>query len=279
MRAPTHRQGERPRAGERVSKLIARAGLCSRRDAERWIAEGRVAVDGQILRTPATVVDDPARITVDGAPLPEAERPRLFRFLKPPGVLTTARDPQGRPTIFDDLPPGLPRLMPVGRLDFNSEGLLLLTNDGALKRHLELPATRLVRRYRVRVFGTPDRERLKALAEGVTIDGVAYGKIEASVDRPFDEPRGRNVWLSVALSEGTNREVRKVLAHLGLTVNRLIRMSYGPFHLGNLPRGAGEELPDKVLREQLPAFFASPGAPPQGHAKPRRPRARGRRRR
>jgi 23S rRNA pseudouridine2605 synthase len=238
-------------AGERIAKLIARAGLCSRREAERWIAAGRVAIDGKKLASPAVNVAPESVVTVDGQPLPAPERPRLFRYHTPRGVLTTARDPQGRPTIYDDLPAGLPRLMPVGRLDFNSEGLLLLTNDGELKRHLELPQTGWVRRYRARVLGAPDQAALSGLAKGITIEGIAYGPIEASVDRPFEAEHGRNVWLTVALREGKNREVRRVLAYLGLTVSRLIRVAYGPFQLGQLARGAGEEVPYRVLRQQL----------------------------
>jgi len=266
-----------PSAGERVAKVIARAGLCSRREAERWIAQGRVAIDGATLTSPAVTVTPENVVTVDGEKLPAAERPRLFRFHKPAGVLTTAHDPEGRPTIYDDLPAELPRLMPVGRLDFNSEGLLLLTNDGGLKRHLELPATGWVRRYRARVYGAPDRTALAALANGVTIDGVAYGAIDARLEGDSKEPaKGRNVWLTIGLREGKNREVRNVLAYLGLAVNRLIRVAYGPFQLGDLPRGAGEEVPWKALREQLGTIVsAAPGAPhetPRARAKDRRRR-------
>lgn len=234
-------------AGERVAKLIARAGLCSRREAETWIAAGRVAVDGMVLASPAMRVRAEQRVTVDGRPLPAVEPPRLFRYHKPKGVITAARDPEGRPTIYDTLPDGLPRLMPVGRLDLNSEGLLLLTNDGALKRRLELPATGWLRRYRVRAFGAVDDRRLKALAQGITIDGMAYGPIQARLDRM----QGDNAWLTLSLREGKNREVRRVLEHLGLSVNRLIRTAYGPFQLGSLAKRAVEEVPPKVLREQL----------------------------
>jgi 23S rRNA pseudouridine2605 synthase len=240
--------------GERVAKLIARAGLCSRREAETWIAAGRVAVDGMVLASPAVRVRADQRVTVDGRPLPSIEPPRLFRYHKPKGVVTAARDPEGRPTIYDTLPDGLPRLMPVGRLDLNSEGLLLLTNDGALKRRLELPATGWLRRYRVRAFGAVDDRRLKALAQGITIDGMAYGPIQARLDRM----QGDNAWLTLSLREGKNREVRRVLEHLGLSVNRLIRIAYGPFQLGTLAKRAVEEVPPKVLREQLGTPTRSP---------------------
>jgi 23S rRNA pseudouridine2605 synthase len=254
-----------PAKAERVAKLIARAGVCSRREAEKLIAERRVAVDGTVLETPAVTVDDPGRITVDGERLPRAERARLFRYHKPRGLVTTNRDPQGRPTIFEALPPGLPRLVTVGRLDLTSEGLLLLTNDGALARHLELPATGWSRRYRVRVNGKADAAKLAALAGGITVDGVRYGPIEARLDRQ----QGANAWLTVALREGKNREVRRVLEHLGYPVSRLIRVAYGPFQLGGLADGAVEEVPEKVLREQLGAGFA-PNTPPRPNAHRRR---------
>ncbi|MDH3232022.1 MAG: rRNA pseudouridine synthase [Alphaproteobacteria bacterium] len=238
-----------PGKAERVAKLIARAGICSRREAEKLIAERRVAVDGTVLETPGVTVDDPARITVDGERLPRAEQARLFRYHKPRGLLTTNRDPKGRPTIFEALPKTLPRLVTVGRLDFTSEGLLLLTNDGAVARHLELPATGWTRRYRVRVNGKPDAAKLKSLAGGIAIDGVRYGPIEAKLDRQ----QGANAWLTVSLREGKNREVRRVLEHLGYPVSRLIRLAYGPFQLGGLASGDVEEVPEKVLREQLGA--------------------------
>src|SRR5690606_37091421 len=237
--------------GERIAKVIARAGVCSRREAERLIAQGRVAVDGKVLTTPAVTVAPGSSVTVDGEPLAAPERTRLFRYHKPPGVLTAERDPQGRPTIYDTFPPGVPRLMPVGRLDFNSEGLLLLTNDGALKRHLELPATGWLRRYRVRVFGRPEPAALARLARGTNIDGTQYGPVEATID----SIKGSNAWLTVSLREGKNREVRRLMEHLGLQVNRLIRVAYGPFQLGDLPRGGAEEVPRKVLREQIGAFL------------------------
>ncbi|MCS6781007.1 MAG: rRNA pseudouridine synthase [Geminicoccaceae bacterium] len=250
--------------GERIAKRIARAGLCSRREAEAWIRAGRVAVDGTVIESPALDVTPEQRVTVDGKPLPEPEPTRLFRWHKPRGVVTTSRDPQGRPTYLERLPPGLPRLVPVGRLDLNSEGLLLLTNDGELKRRLELPATGWTRRYRVRAFGTVDEAALARLRDGITVEGVTYGPIEARLDKV----QGANVWLTVALKEGKNREVRRVLEHLGLKVNRLIRIAYGPFQLGNLPVGAIEEVPRKVLREQLGA-----GLGEGGRRRPPRPAA------
>jgi 23S rRNA pseudouridine2605 synthase len=238
---------EAPAAPERIAKLLARVGLCSRRDAERWIAAGRVSVDGRVLTSPAVAVTAANDVRVDGAPLPAPERPRLWRYHKPAGLVTTHRDEKGRPTVFDALPKELPRLISIGRLDLNSEGLLLLTNDGALARRLELPSTGWIRRYKVRVHGEVDTERLAGLARGVTIDGTAYGPIRASLERR----QGSNAWITMALREGKNREVRRVLEHLGLQVTRLIRLSYGPFQLGNLERGAVNEVPKKVLAEQL----------------------------
>jgi 23S rRNA pseudouridine2605 synthase len=218
--------------GERVAKVIARAGLCSRRDAETWIASGRVSVDGKVLHSAAEVVTSASRIEVDGERLPAAEAMRLFRYHKPRGEITTARDPQGRTTVFDHLPAGLPRLQAVGRLDINSEGLLLLTNDGGTKRQLELPTRGWLRRYRVRVHGEVNPERLAALAKGITVDGVDYGPVEAALDHQT----GTNAWLTIGLRVGKTREVRKICAHLRLYVNRLIRVAYGPFSLGKLPK-------------------------------------------
>ncbi len=235
------------KSGERVARAIARAGLASRRDAEEWIAAGRVAVNGVVIRSPAVNVTERDRITVDGAPLPARERTRLFLYHKPRGLMTTHADPQGRPTIFAHLPKHLPRLISVGRLDFNTEGLLLLTNDGALARVLELPSTGWLRRYRVRAHGAVTQAQLDALRKGVTVSGIHYGAIEATLERV----QGSNLWLSFAIREGKNREVRNVLGHLGLEVTRLIRLSFGPFQLGDLAEGAVEEVRTRVLREQL----------------------------
>src|SRR5215469_2603099 len=234
---------------ERIAKVLARAGVCSRRDAEQWIADGRISVDGRALTTPAVTVTASNDIRVDGKPLPVPEPPRLWRFHKPAGLVTSHRDEKGRPTVFDVLPKDLPRVISVGRLDLNSEGLLLLTNDGTLARRLELPSTGWLRRYKVRVHGEVHPERLAALDKGITVDGVAYGPISAKLERQ----QGSNAWIAMALREGKNREVRRVLEHLGLEVTRLIRLSFGPFQLGNLARGAVDEVPRKVLREQLGA--------------------------
>lgn len=236
-----------PAVPERIAKRLARAGLCSRREAERWIAEGRVAVDGRTLTSPAVNVEAGSVVTVDGRPLPDPETPRLWRYHKPRGLIVSHRDPEGRPTVFERLPRELPRVVSVGRLDFDSEGLLLLTNTGALARHLELPATGWTRRYRVRVHGTVDPALLARLADGIAVDGVRYGPIQATLDRQGPS----NAWLTLALREGRNREVRRVLEHLGYAVVRLIRVSYGPFPLGDLEPGAVAEVPRRVLRDQL----------------------------
>jgi 23S rRNA pseudouridine2605 synthase len=233
--------------GERIAKVMARAGLCSRREAEAWIAAGRVAINGTIIASPGVKVTGKDRITVDGAPLPRAERTRLFLFHKPRGLVTTNADPENRPTIFGALPKHLPRLISVGRLDLNTEGLLLLTNDGGLARVLELPETGWLRRYRVRAHGRVTQDQLDALRNGVTIEGIRYGAIEAAIDRD----QGTNQWLTFAIREGKNREVRTVLEHLGLKVARLIRVSFGPFQLGDIPPGATEEIKTRHLREQL----------------------------
>jgi len=232
---------------ERIAKVLARAGLCSRREAERWISEGRVAVDGRTLSSAAVTVSRENRITINGKPLPAPAPTRLWRYHKPPGLVTTHRDPRGRPTVFERLPASLPRVVSVGRLDLNSEGLLLLTNDGELARRLERPATGWLRRYRVRVHGRVEPERLAALEKGITVSGVAYGPIRARLD----SQKGANAWLTVSLREGKNREVRRVMEHLGLTVTRLIRVAFGPFQLGRLERGEVREVPRKVLKEQL----------------------------
>jgi 23S rRNA pseudouridine2605 synthase len=232
---------------ERVAKAIARTGLGSRREAEAWIAAGRVAVNGTAISTPALNVTARDRITVDGKPLPRRERTRLFLFHKPRGLLTTSTDTHGRPTIFGALPKDMPRVVSVGRLDLNSEGLILLTNDGGLARALELPATGWLRRYRVRAHGAVTQAQLDQLRSGIEVNGIRYGAIEATLDRV----QGSNVWLTVALREGKNREVRNVLGALGLAVNRLIRLSYGPFQLGDLPPGAVTEIRTRALREQI----------------------------
>jgi 23S rRNA pseudouridine2605 synthase len=251
---PDRDRSERParpprvkKSGERIAKIVARAGLCSRRDAEEWITQGRVAVNGRIITSPALDVTANDIVTIDGAALPARERTRLFLYHKPRGLVTTHADPEGRPTVFDALPKDLPRLISVGRLDFNTEGLLLLTNDGGLARALELPDTGWLRRYRVRAHGSIDQAKLDALRSGIDIEGVNYGAIEATLDRT----QGANVWITFAIREGKNREVRNVLAHLGLDVNRLIRVSYGPFQLGELAEGAVEEVKTRVLRDQL----------------------------
>jgi 23S rRNA pseudouridine2605 synthase len=243
--------------GERLAKWLARAGVASRRDAERLIAEGRVRVNNSNVTHPATFVASGDLVLVNGRLIDPPDRTRLWRHHKPDGLVTTHRDPQGRPTVFEKLPPELPRVVSVGRLDLTSEGLLLLTNNGSLARALELPGTGWLRRYRVRVHGPVDPRALAALAQGVTVDGERYGPIEAGLD----SRKGENAWLTVALREGRNREVRRVMAHLGVQVTRLIRTAYGPFQLGNLPRGAVEEVPPKVLREQLPAAFRSTKRP------------------
>jgi len=233
--------------GGRIAKVIARAGACSRRDAEAWITEGRVAVNGTVLDSPAFNVGPDDKITIDGKPLASRERTRLFLFHKPRGLVTTNSDPEGRPTIFDALPDDVPRLVSVGRLDINTEGLLLLTNDGGLARVLELPATGWLRRYRVRAHGEVNQAQLDALAKGVVIEGVEYRGIEAHLDRV----QGANVWLTMGLREGKNREVRKIMAHLGVEVNRLIRISFGPFQLLDLKPGEADHVRRKVLIEQL----------------------------
>jgi 23S rRNA pseudouridine2605 synthase len=241
------------KAGERIAKAIARAGLASRREAEEWIAAGRVTVNGAVIRSPALDITVSDRVTVDGEPLPTRERTRLFLYYKPRGLMTTHADPQGRPTIFERLPTNLPRLISIGRLDFNTEGLLLLTNDGALARVLELPATGWLRRYRVRAHGTVTQKELDALRSGITVSGIRYGAIEATIERV----QSSNVWLTFAIREGKNREVRNVLGVLGLSVTRLIRVSFGPFQLGELKEGGVEEVRTAVLREQLGARLAT----------------------
>ena len=234
-------------AGERIAKRLARAGVASRREAERMIEAGRVAVNGRVLASPAVNVTEADHVTVDGRPVAAAEPPRLWRYHKPPGLVTTTRDEKGRETIFDRLPAELPRVMTVGRLDINSEGLLLLTNDGGIKRRLELPSTGWLRKYRVRVHGVPADETLAPLRRGLILEGERFQPMTVSIDRQ----QGANAWLTVGLREGRNREVRRALEAVGLTVNRLIRISYGPFQLGDLAPGAVEEVRQRVLADQL----------------------------
>ncbi|MDP2699622.1 pseudouridine synthase [Thalassospira sp.] len=236
---------------ERIAKRIARSGVCSRRDAERMISEGRVRLNGRRLDSPATTVTDADIILIDGKPLPKKEQPRLWRLFKKRGLVTSHRDEQGRETVFEHLPPYMPRVISVGRLDLNSEGLLLLTNDGELARYLELPATGWARRYRVRVHGRIDESKLAELAKGITVDGIHYGSIQAEIDVQKDS----NAWMTITLREGKNREIRKVMEHLGWPVTRLMRLSYGPFHLGNLAPGDVDEITGKVMKEQLSSFF------------------------
>lgn len=237
----------------RIAKAIAHAGLCSRRDAEAWIEAGRVAVNGKVLKTPAHVVGPEDRITVDGKALPEAGTPRLWRYNKPKGLVVSHKDPQGRETVFEALPEGMPRVVSVGRLDLNTEGLLLLTTDGTLARHLELPSTGWLRRYRVRAHGKVTDAELDGLRAGMTIDGIHYGPVEARIDRA----QGSNVWLNLGLREGKNREVKRLAEALGLTVNRLIRVSFGPFALGELQPGEVNEVKPRVLMDQLGAKLAA----------------------
>ena len=246
QKAVSKRPQPRDTGPQRIAKLLARAGVASRRDIERMIAEGRIALNGEVLTTPATLLDDLAGVTVDGKPVRPAGAARLFRYYKPPATLTAERDPKGRPTIYDRLPRTLPRLIPVGRLDFMTEGLLLLTNDGELKRQLELPSTGVVRHYRARAFGAVSQAQLEDLSEGVTIDGMRYGSIDANLERRT----GRNCWIQMSLTEGKNREVRRVLEHLGLQVSRLIRTGYGPFTLAGLEPGGVAE----VDRNELAHF-------------------------
>jgi 23S rRNA pseudouridine2605 synthase len=233
--------------GNRIAKVIARAGICSRRDAEKLIAAGRVSLDGETVTTPAIRVGEHQVVAIDGKPLDEPETTRLWRYHKPAGLVTSHRDPQGRPTVFANLPKHLPRVVSIGRLDINSEGLLLLTNDGALARQLELPAAGWTRKYRVRLFGKVTQAQLDKLAQGVTIAGVKYGPVIADLERS----KGMYAWASVSLKEGKNREVKRLMESLGLKVARLIRVQYGPFHLGQLPEGAADEISAKLWRDQL----------------------------
>lgn len=243
---------------ERIAKVLARQGVASRREVERMIAQGRIAVNGHVLTAPAFTVGAHDKIMVDNKPIGQKEKTRLWRYHKPEGLITTARDPQGRRTVFDHLPENLPRVISVGRLDLSSEGLLLLTNDGELARHLELPSRGWLRRYRARVHlagQTISQEKLDTLKNGVTIEGVRYGKVEASLDHV----KGNNAWVMISITEGKNREVRMLMQHLGFNVNRLIRLSFGPFQLGRLEKGAVEEIPPRVLHDQLADYFADKG--------------------
>ncbi len=236
-----------PAAGERLAKVMARAGTCSRRDAEKLIVAQKVVVNGQLILSPATLVTDDDHIVVDGRPLSTKEQPRLWRFYKPTGVVTTHKDPQGRPTLFSILPPKLPRVISIGRLDLMSEGLILLTNDGAVARQFELPSTQLKRTYRIRVFGKVDPEKFRHIKKGITIDDVYYGPVEARIL----EQQTSNCWLLVTIREGKNRELRKIFSYLGYTINRLIRESYGPFSLNRMEREELQEVPNEILQDFL----------------------------
>lgn len=253
------------RAGERIAKAIARAGLCSRREAERWVEDGRITVNGVKLDSPAFNVNAQDKISVDGRPMNAAEPPRLWRYHKPDGLVTSHSDPQGRGTVFDHLPEDLPRVISVGRLDLSSEGLLLLTNDGGLARSLELPSTGWLRRYRVRAFGRITQTELNALIDGITVDGITYGPVEAILDRAETS----NAWITVSIREGKNREVRRVLEAIGLKVNRLIRVSYGPFQLGKMPPSSVEEVAPSAMQEMLGVLM--PALPARVSERPIRP--------
>ncbi len=237
--------------GQRIAKVMAAAGLCSRREAERWIEEGRVAVNGTVIETPATLINERDSVEVDDKALPQVQETRLFLYHKPAGLVTTAKDEKGRQTVFDALPKELPRVVSVGRLDMNTEGLLLLTTDGALARYLELPATGLARTYRVRAHGKITQKQLDKLNKGLTYEGVRYGAAKATLEKQ----QGTNVWIMLSITEGKNREVRKMMEALGLQVNRLIRTAYGPFDLGKLEKGAVQEMRTDMLRKRLPGYF------------------------
>ncbi|MBE9638947.1 rRNA pseudouridine synthase [Salipiger pacificus] len=257
--APEPRPTGTPIATEdgRIAKVLARAGVASRREAEKMIEEGRISVNGKVIESPALNVTAKDRITVDGVPLAPPEAPRIWLYHKPVGLVTTTSDEKGRETIFDKLPPELPRVMSIGRLDLNSEGLLLLTNDGGIKRKLELPSTGWLRKYRVRVNGSPTEDMLKPLRAGIMVDGQKFQPMEVTLDRQ----QGANAWLTVGLREGKNREIRRAMADIGLTVNRLIRVSYGPFQLGDLKEGEVQELRPKIVRDQLGLEGAKPDKP------------------
>ena len=244
---PNSTDSPNPMKGDRIAKVLARAGVASRREAERMIEAGRVRVNGELLKTPAHTVTDADEILVDDQPIAEKQPPRVWRYHKPPGVMTTHNDPGGRPTVFENLPEGMPRVISIGRLDMNSEGLLLLTNDGELARQLELPSTAWARKYRARAYGRITQENLDTLQKGIVIDGVPTGPIEATLDKQ----QGDNAWISVTIREGKNREVRRALDTLGLKVNRLIRLAYGPFQLGTLGKHEVDEVQRRVLRDQV----------------------------
>ncbi len=270
---PRQDDASAPRQGDRIAKLLARSGIASRREVERMIADGRVKLGDEVLTTPNTVLTSLRGVTVDGKPVKAPEAAKLYAFNKPPGLITAERDPAGRPTIYTALrnamPEGAGRVMPVGRLDFNTEGLLLLTNDGGLKRAMELPSSGVPRTYRARTFGDITQNELEALSEGIEIDGMRYGNINANIERST----GRNRWIEMTITEGKNREVRRVLEHLGLEVSRLIRTAYGPFRLLDLPRGMAVELREAEV-EKFIATLKIPGSPgevrsPQDHARNR----------
>ncbi len=270
---PRQDGGSAPRQGDRIAKLLARSGIASRREVERMIADGRVKLGDEVLTTPNTVLTSLRGVTVDGNPVKAPEAAKLYAFNKPPGLITAERDPAGRPTIYTALrnamPEGAGRVMPVGRLDFNTEGLLLLTNDGGLKRAMELPSSGVPRTYRARTFGDITQNELESFSEGIEIDGMRYGNINANIERST----GRNRWIEMTITEGKNREVRRVLEHLGLEVSRLIRIAYGPFRLLDLPRGMAVELRDAEV-EKFVATLKIPGTPgevrsPQDHARNR----------
>ena len=256
----------KPPEGDRIAKVLARAGVASRRDAEKMILAGRIAVNGKIIDRAALNITAADKVTVDGKPMTPPEPPRLWLYHKPLGLVTTTRDEQGRPTIYDKLPPELPRVMTVGRLDLNSEGLLLLTNDGGVKRQMELPSTGWLRKYRVRVNGRPTDAQLEPIRTGLTVDGEHFQPMSVTIDRQ----QGANAWLTVSLREGKNREIRRALQDIGLSVNRLIRISYGPFQLNTLKAGAVEEIRRKVLRDQLGLEIKEEAPKPRRKAPQRR---------